>query len=319
MKGLTDFPSVVSCNSTIGIANQANLWETIRQPHVKIYRSTVQSIFASGNANGNGNERGDGVSLTLADGVRLEHVDLVVHATGYKPIVPITFEPRSLRLQLGISDILDCPPEMEIYHEKEEVDHQTVGRADSGFAKRMHHWQQLDKISKKKITKILTRNGSPLETCNRPPEIEEIQVVPFRLFRRMVAPELVAEGDRSFAVLGVILTSTIAVVAEVQALWVAAFLTGGLDDSRSRSLEYLHPNLFSRDRMEESIADDVALGAVTGSGLQVDAIHYNDVLMKDLGLNAHRLGGGRWRELTGVYQPSGYAGIVDEWRDKQTR
>jgi hypothetical protein len=33
----------------------------------------------------------------------------------------------------------------------------------------------------------------------------------------MVAPELVAQGDRSFATLGVILSSTIAVVAEVQA------------------------------------------------------------------------------------------------------
>lgn len=41
------------------------------------------------------------------------------------------------------------------------------------------------------------------------------------------------------------------------------------------------------------------------------------MLMRDLGLNPHRLGGGRWRELTGVYEPSVYAGIVDEWRKKQ--
>lgn len=36
--------------------------------------------------------------------------------------------------------------------------------------------------------------------------------------------------------------------------------------------------------------------------------------MRDLGLNPNRLGGGFFTELTGVYEPSAYAGIVDEYR-----
>lgn len=38
------------------------------------------------------------------------------------------------------------------------------------------------------------------------------------------------------------------------------------------------------------------------------------MLMRDLGLNPYRLGGGVYTELTGVYKPSAYAGIVDEWK-----
>jgi hypothetical protein len=91
----------------------------------------------------------------------------------------------------------------------------------------------------------------------------------------MVAPELVAQGDRSFATLGVLLSSTIAVVAEVQALWVAAFLTGALDpsdDSKSTKSEAFSFANLSEESMEDSISEDVVLGSLTGTGLEVDAI-----------------------------------------------
>jgi hypothetical protein len=90
----------------------------------------------------------------------------------------------------------------------------------------------------------------------------------------MVAPELVAQGDRSFATLGVLLSSTIAVVAEVQALWVAAFLTGALDsgDVRSTKSEALSFANLSEESIEGSISEDVVLGSLTGTGLEVDAI-----------------------------------------------
>jgi hypothetical protein len=90
----------------------------------------------------------------------------------------------------------------------------------------------------------------------------------------MVAPELVSQGDRSFATLGVILSSTIAVVAEVQALWVAAFLTGGLDTESMKAApnETLCLGTLSQNVMETVISEDVVLGSLTGSGLEVDAI-----------------------------------------------
>lgn len=299
--------SVISCNSSIGIANQADLWETIRYSHVNVYRSTIKSISVPGGENEN--DSGNRVRVRLADGVCLEKVDLVVHATGYRHVMPIKFEPNFLRLQLGISDYLDSQRGSDNENDNEDA-HQT----DFQIAKCIQHWQTLDKKADAKIKKTLRDNGCGLEDCDAPSGTGESQVLPYRLFRRMVAPELVAEGDRSFAVLGVILTSTIAVVAEVQALWVTAFLTEGFDDLKSRPLDSLRLNMLSREAMDESISEDVAHGSVTGCGMEVDAIHYNDMLLRDLGLNPYRLGGGKLQELTGVYEPSAYAGIVDEWR-----
>lgn len=42
------------------------------------------------------------------------------------------------------------------------------------------------------------------------------------------------------------------------------------------------------------------------------------MLLRDLGLNPHRLGGGFYTELTGVYAPSVYAGIVDKWKKSRS-
>lgn len=44
-------------------------------------------------------------------------------------------------------------------------------------------------------------------------------------------------------------------------------------------------------------------------------MQYNDTLMRDLGLDPHRMGGGFWSEMNAVYGPSAYAGIADEWLD----
>lgn len=265
-----------------------------------------------------GDEKGPtkGTRVVLSDGLCLDEIDLLVHATGYKPIVPIQFKPRSLRMRLGISEILDSEPAGGVESDKEDTRESTMAGINADIIRYIKYWELPDQKAKVKIEKALEGNGCDLTDCNASSKLETSQVVPFRLFRRMVAPELVVEGDRSFAALGVICTSTIAVVAEVQALWIVAFLTGGLDDTKSRASDALRLRVLSRETMDQSIAEDVMLGIVSGSGLEAEAIHYNDVLMRDLGLNPYRLGGGRWRELTGVYEPSAYAGIVDEWREQ---
>ncbi|KAJ5090960.1 hypothetical protein N7532_009644 [Penicillium argentinense] len=285
--------SIISCNSTIGIANQADLWETIRSPHVSIHRSTIDSI-SHANVAGD-SSLVDRVTASLENGTCLEDIDLVVHATGYKPVVPIDFEPENLRMRLGFPDLLDPG------HGKEDQPRTMITPNHLEPERRIQHWKAMDLRSEKKIQKILKATGCVPGRCHDQSSTSKTEVLPYRLFRRMVAPELVAEGDRSFAVLGVVLTSTIAIVAEIQALWIAAFLTEKLET------------------MDQSISEDVVLGRVTGSEMQVDAIQYNDILMRDLGLNPHRLGGGFWRELTGVYEPSAYAGIVEEWRKVQQK
>ncbi|KAJ5646378.1 hypothetical protein N7490_002750 [Penicillium lividum] len=306
--------SIISCGASLGIANQHDLWDTIRSTNVKVYRSTIQSI--SELSSGNDRSTQQCVTVSLADGRNIDNVDLVVHATGYKPIVPIKTSPPSFRLTLGMSGIASSDS-LEGVEDSNELQKVIDVPLDSTTKDQFQYWQTLDAALEPAIKQRLVDGGCvPLEKSD-PPWSGSNKFIPYRLFRRMVAPELVAEGDRSFATLGIVLGSTIAVIAEVQALWVAGFLTGGFDQppighSTFKSGSLFLPDL-SKQTMNKEISEDCVLGSLTGSGLEVDAIDYNDMLMRDLGLNPYRLGGGILKELTGVYEPRVYAGIVEEW------
>ncbi|EKV20130.1 flavin-binding monooxygenase-like protein [Penicillium digitatum] len=275
MEKLRPENSVVSCASGIGIANQGDLWETIRLPHVNVHRSAIMEIVAT-----RPEKTADSptkASVHLADSSCIEQVDLIIYATGYKPIVPIRFEPASLRLELGLSALVDSGGE-EIRQSPEipaETPERINGPLETTINSRIQHWEDLDRRSEIMIRKTLNATRCALTDRNPLSWAEPHKLVPYRLFRRMVAPELVARGDRSFATLGVILSSTIAVVAEVQALWVAAFLTGGLDspvDMTSTPNRALSLGKISVEDMENAISEDVVLGSLTGTGLEVEAI-----------------------------------------------
>lgn len=266
--------SVVSCASGIGIANQDDLWEAIRLPHVNVYRSSITEISApSGEET---TESTKGVVVYLADGRCVDSVDLVIHATGYKPIVPIRFEPASLRLGLGLSALMvkDNKRNSEDSEISAESPAKIYGPFERSIKAHIERWEEIDKQAEIKVRNTLSATKCAITHRKAPSWADPDQLVPYRLFRRMVAPELVAEGDRSFATVGVILSSTIAVIAEVQALWVAAFLTGGLDANNLESSpnEALRLATLSQVAMEHEISEDVVLGSLLGSGLEVDAI-----------------------------------------------
>lgn len=267
--------SVVSCASGIGIANQGYLWETIRLPHVNVYRSAITDIVATRLEKST--DSSTKASVHLADGHCIDEVDLVIHATGYKPTVPIRFEPASLRLELGLSALVNSRDE-GIREDREipaETPEKINGPLEATVNDRIQHWEDLDRQSEVMVRKTLNATSCALTDRSPPSWAESHKLVPYRLFRRMVAPELVARGDRSFATLGIILSSTIAVVAEVQALWVAAFLTGGLDspvDINSTLGQALLLRNLSLETMENVISEDVVLGSLTGTGLEVEAI-----------------------------------------------
>lgn len=266
--------SIISCGASVGIANQRDLWDTIRSPNVKVYRSTIQSISEPSLIDRESEQQG--VTVSMTNGENIDDVDLVLHATGYKPIVPIKTMPPSFRLTLGLSGIVssglqvDCEDESDHLHNVTEVPHNSTSE------EQCQYWKALDSALEPVIKQRLLASGCVLLEDSDTFWSGANKSIPYRLFRRMVAPELVAKGDRSFATLGVVLGSTIAVIAEVQALWVAAFLNGGFDKSftcnascPSKSL-YL-PSL-PKEIMNQEISEDCVLGSLTGSGLEVDAI-----------------------------------------------
>ncbi|KKK23537.1 hypothetical protein ARAM_003918 [Aspergillus rambellii] len=261
MEMLRPQASAIECTSPGGIANHANLWQTIQGPNVHIYRSSIVRISGPPSD----------PTVDLGDGTQIPSVDLIVHATGWKPFVPIQFDPPSLCMDLG----LPC----------------------SSPATSSYDWTPLDRNAEIQMrqlfdSSLFTHTGLPIHTSHR-------------LFRRIASPDLIEEGDHSFVVMGALLTGAVAVVAEVQALWAAAFLTGEFDCDRPLALR--------PETMRATIAEDVIWGQLTGVGLNVDGIQYNDMLMRDLGLNPYRMGGSWWREAMAVYKPSSYAGIVEEW------
>lgn len=242
---------------------------------MKVYRNSIEQILAS--TAQTDRKPGGNIKVLLEGMISLENVDLVIHATGYKPIVPIKFDPPNFRLTLGLSGLIHANSEKDSTVDRSESHDGVEIPLDTPANSHIQHWKSLDQQSEQLVRSILATTGCTPANRGTPSWIGESQLLPYRLFRRMVAPELVADGDRSFATIGVVLTSTIAVVAEVQALWVAAFLTGGFDepspDSKSRSSTALCLDGMAQIDMEKTVSEDVVLGSLTGSGLEVDAIH----------------------------------------------
>ncbi|EPS29315.1 hypothetical protein PDE_04264 [Penicillium oxalicum 114-2] len=268
MQRLRPRNSVISCISPIGIANQSDLWDTIRSPHVKVYRASIEAVDAMPEGRGTKHET---LQVFLNRNRRLNNIDLVVHATGYKPIVPIVFQPLSLRLDLGLSAF---SKHREGLLEQDEDSHVEDDRETWVHGLK---WLNIDGLTANVVRQRLSERGRRSTNRAWPISTAQPQLFSHRLFRRMISPQLVEEGDRSFAVMGVLYTSTIAVVAEVQALWVAAFLTGGFDrpseGCKPSDDTGLRLNTLSRDRMDHIISEDVVLAKLTGNGLEVDAIH----------------------------------------------
>ena len=257
---------MITCGATLGIANQPDLWEAIRSPNVKIYRSSILSI--SDLPTPYKNEYRTKRSILLADKTQIDEVDLVVHATGYKPIVPIRFEPPSLRLTLGLSAIV----RNEISETPPRDTYWTDVPSSPEVAKYLSHWKAIDDKVEPMVKNNLLGTGCISKEKAAKPLLFNQEGIDYRLFRRMVAPELVATGDRSFAALGVLTSSTIAIIAEVQALWATAFLLGELDN---------HDSLFSGPfevGMKRSVSEDVVVGQLTQSGLSVDPIEVGEIL-----------------------------------------
>ncbi|KAJ5570848.1 hypothetical protein N7535_004508 [Penicillium sp. DV-2018c] len=251
--------SVIYCGAPLGIANQRGFWDAVRAPNVHVHRSAIESV--SGHASSK-----EGVIIDLADGTELPLTDLLIQATGWKPTVPIEFNPHhsSLIPRIILSNTDDA---------------QDV-KVDPEIKRLIQYWDKIDTVSASHIRRAFGPNSKPPKdvVVSTTPPTDEFEFSPYRLFRRMVAPELVEEGDRSFVALGFVLTATTAVVAEVQALWAAAFLTGGLDDTKvqknsQRCHGALTLNKMSRSDVDRDVSEDVMWGGLTGVGPGVDTLN----------------------------------------------
>lgn len=125
---------------------------------------------------------------------------------------------------------------------------------------------------------------------------------PSRLYRFIIPTS--GDEDHSIAFLGTVGTTQSFTVAEVQALWTAAYLSGKLP-------------LPSTEQMKDEVALATAwrrrryLG--DGYTFIFDQIPYTSMLLRDLGVEDQRKGGG-WKEIFSPYVCKDYKGILEEWR-----
>lgn len=155
--------------------------------------------------------------------------------------------------------------------------------------------------------RIKTANTEVIETS---PRLRNVPTYPdhtpkstsSRLYRFIVPAS--GDEDRSITFLGTVGTTQSFTVAEVQALWAVAYLSGKLP-------------LPSTEQMKDDVALATALRRrrYLGDGYTFvfDQIPYTSMLLRDLGMEDHRKGGG-WKEILSPYVCKDYRGILEERR-----
>lgn len=130
---------------------------------------------------------------------------------------------------------------------------------------------------------------------------------PFRLYRFIVPPARLP--DRNIAFAGLVSSVSTAWAANIQALWIAAYLDGRLDRAAPS------PAAATREIMLHTQWGKWRYPCGYGASLPdfvFDALPYMDLLLQDLGLKVLRKGSW-WADLTVPYGPEDYRGLVGEW------
>lgn len=213
----------------------------------------------------------------LSSGITLEP-DAFVCCTGWKHRPPITFLPPGIEASLGLPYF--SPKRNEL-----------AAQAD-------------------------------VEICNKFPSLLKAPIPqngvnarantnqPYRLYRFMVPPSHI--NDRSIGFAGMLLSISAPLVAQTQALWLTAYLSGKLEINGGQDEIDWQTTLHSQFGKWRS---PCGLGA-TYPDFFFDVLPYLDLLLQDLHLKSHRK---RWF-LAELFQPYGqgdYKGLIDEWRVQQ--
>jgi hypothetical protein len=218
-------------------------------------------------------------TVHLSTGEALE-VDALHLATGWKHEPPIKTSPYSLAAKLGFPT------------DSNESRIELLQRADAEILKRFPQLKKQPNVTPK-------RRG--LET-----DSVKSRKLPYRLYRHMVPPATVY--GRNFAIAGALLSIGTTITAQIQALWITAYLDGTLDLPRSLDEIEFSAELstrFGHWRFPVDYGD-------RHPALTFDSLPYSDELLMDLGLKFRRKESW-WRELVEAYRPADYHGIVEEW------
>lgn len=254
-------------------------------------------------------------AVHLANGATLTDISALICSTGWKATPNIRFLPEGIDRELGFP------------WSQDPLDETLVRRADEEILRMFP-----------KLRDQPTPNAQYRPLSDDAPATASH---PFRLARFMVPLSLVQE--RSIAFMGVTMTINTTLIAQTQALWVAAYFSGKLDikpalqcpadlkDTGTDTDSNASVDLEKQPPQGKGRADDLDLAWETalhsefgkyrypgGFGRRnpdfvFDALPYVDLLLRDLRLQTNRKGG-VLAQCFAAHGVEDYRGLVEEWK-----
>ncbi|KAK2608897.1 hypothetical protein QQS21_002610 [Conoideocrella luteorostrata] len=251
-------------------------------------------------------------TVHLSDGTSFQTQSMLVH-TGWEKAPPMKFLPEGIEVELGLP------------HERQPLDYNGFktarsllqDKADQDILRRFprlkNQPESLNSYVPLSDTKGAARNGKITEYND---------LTAYMLHRFIVPPSRRFLKHRDIAFCGMAASYDVTVTAQIQSLWIAAFMAGKLD--RDPVVNTLTPELTGKMKYETVLYNrfgkwryPVDWGNKAPSFI-FDSLPYFDMLLRDLGLN-HARKGGILSELLLPYRTADYREIVPEWLAKHQR
>ncbi|KAE8331958.1 hypothetical protein BDV39DRAFT_167905 [Aspergillus sergii] len=242
-------------------------------------------------------------TIHLASDTQIQS-DTLICATGWQATPNIDFRPSTLSQTLGFPWAEDPIPQSVIQQADAEI---------------------LSRFPRLALPPPKPANYAPLA-----PDAPAAAKHPFRLARFMIPPALAT--TRSIAFMGLAMTINTTMLAQAQALWIAAYFTDNLTPSPREQCPPHLRKVLEQDNATADVDADLVWETALHSQFGVhryrggfgkrnpdfvfDAVPYVDLLLRDLGLDYTRKGGLKWLEPYGVED---YRGLVEEWIDSQEK
>ncbi|KAI4930657.1 uncharacterized protein J4E92_004489 [Alternaria infectoria] len=221
--------------------------------------------------------------VVLKSGKVLE-ADAVVCATGWRKGYTFRFEPQELEKQLGLPSTLALTPEeTALIRKSEETLYTEYPYLKERDTSRIHH------------------PDPSLRYAEQPSSNAQ----PYRLHRFMVPPKGMKERNIAFA--GAAHCLFTFPCAYIQSLWITAYFDGtlSLPSSPTKALEETYRNT------QYCVLRGAMSYGHTLPDLVFDTMPYLDTLLRDLGMQERRKGGGV-RECVSSYGPEDYRGLLED-------
>ncbi|KAK8104666.1 uncharacterized protein PG998_011699 [Apiospora kogelbergensis] len=279
------------CDSSLGLITMDDFWSTLSNGNMTVLRDTIQSTDSTG--------------VTLMSGQRLES-DYVIYATGWGD--HFSFFSPELKEELGIPQYgAKAPP--------------ATNKPTSKRGPLSDPWVAYDEAADALVARKLPLLGAgprDFDGWQRPAARQRaMKVRRWRLYNRMVpmagdGSDDDDENDRSIVILGQIHTTQTPTIAEIQALWAAAYLLGDLALPAAPAMvrEVAEWNAWTRKRYA-SVGERYPYALF-------DWVPYLDRLMTDLGLETKRHNGAL-ADFFLPYGPHCYSHVVEEYMAARKR